>query len=251
MSGLLFACSGESPSTTSPQPQAAQQSRPAPEAPAAPAAQAESSAPAAPAPMSDAEREAAIATRNFQEGRHYQRLTPAQPTVETADEFVEVAEVFQYSCPACFNFEPYLEQWQASKPDYIRFVRIPAPWNPLSELHSRAFYTAEALGVLEDSHAAFFREFHVNRNYLETEDALADFYSQFGVDPEQFHATFNSFAVHTKLQRAKDLIPRYRVTGTPGIVVAGKYLTGGQMAQSYENWFAIIDELAAVERASR
>jgi thiol:disulfide interchange protein DsbA len=242
---LLFACSGgESPSTQTPA--ATQQARPAAPTSAPTAAQA-----AAPAPMSEAEREAAVSTRQFQEGRDYQRLTPAQPTVETEDEFVEVAEVFQYSCPACFNFEPYLEQWLASKADYIRFVRVPAPWNPLSELHARAHYTAEALGVLDQIQPAFFREFHVNHNYLETEDALADFFSQFGVDPEQFHATFNSFAVHTKLQRAKDLIPRYRVSGTPGIVVAGKYLTGGQMAQSYENWFAIIDELAAVERASK
>ncbi len=80
---------------------------------------------------------------------------------------------------------------------------------------------------------------------------MADFFAEFGVDADTFSSTFNSFAVHTKVQRAKDLVQRYRVTGTPGIVVEGKYLTSGTLAQSYENWFAIIDELAAVEWASK
>ena len=155
-----------------------------------------------------------------------------------------------YSCPHCFTFEPFIEQWNESKADYINFVRIPAAWNALAELHARAFYTAQVLGKEEEMHAPFFREFHVNRNYLDSEDKLRDFFGQFGVDAETFDNTFNSFAVHTKVQRAKDLVMRYRVTGTPGVVVQGKYLTSGTMAQSYENWFAIINELAAVEWAA-
>ncbi len=200
--------------------------------------------------MSQAEREATLSERRFQEGQHYTRLTPAQPTVETEGDMVEVVEVFQYSCPACNNFEPYINAWLETKADYVNFVRVPAPWNQLSELHARAYYTAEALGIVEESHAAFFNEFHRNRNYLQSEADLADFYSQFGVDEETFLSTLNSFAVHTKIQRADDLIQRYRVSGTPGIVINGKYTASGSQAQSYENWFAIIDELAAVEWAN-
>jgi hypothetical protein len=40
------------------------------------------------------------------------------------------------------------------------------------------------------------------------------------------------------------------VQGTPAVVVNGKYNTGGQMAGSYEAWFAIIDDLAAREHAA-
>ncbi len=253
----LFACSG----SDSPTPQApAAASSPATAAPqqnsaATNARAAQSNEPAAAAPqpqrMSQAERQAAVGERQFQEGSHYERLTPQQPTVETDGDLVEVVEVFQYNCPACFSFEPYLEQWLAEKPDYINFVRLPAPWSAQSELHARAYYTAQALGITDETHSAIFREFHVNRNMLASEDALADFFADYGVDEETFAATFNSFAVHTKMQRGKDLVQRYRVSGTPGIVVAGKYLTGGQMAQSYENWFAILEELAAVEWAEK
>lgn len=250
----LFACAGEQP----PAPQAAAgaaapASAQTGQAQSAPAQQAQQTAPAAtaaqPQRVSQEERLAALGERRFQEGRHYTRLTPVQPTVETEGDMVEVVEVFQYSCPACFNFEPYLDAWAQGKADYVNFVRVPAPWNPLSELHARAYYTAQTLGVVEESHAAFFNEFHRNGNYLQSEAELAEFYSQFGVDEETFLSTFNSFAVNLKIERAKDLIQRYRINGTPGIAIHGKYTATGSQAQSYENWFAIIDELAAVEWA--
>ena len=56
--------------------------------------------------------------------------------------------------------------------------------------------------------------------------------------------------MNAKLKRADELIKRYRVQSTPSVVVNGKYLTTGQMAGSYEQWFAIIDQLAAREYAA-
>ena len=252
--GCLFACGGED--SSAPQPSAAAAPQQPPSQPAAQngqqgtqnASQPQSNA--EPQRMTQAEREAALNDRRFQEGQHYTRLAPVQPTVETEGNMIEVVEVFQYSCPACNNFEPYINAWLGTKAGYVNFVRVPAPWNQLSELHARAYYTAEALGIVEETHDAFFNEFHRNRNYLQSEAELADFYSNFGVDEDTFMSTFNSFAVHTKLQRADDLIQRYRVNGTPGIVVHGKYSVSGSQAGSYETWFAIIDELAAVEYAS-
>ena len=248
--GTLFACAGEetsAPQTAAAMPQQSQsQQRSAPPA----AGSAERTPAPEPQRMTQEQRQAAIANRRFQENQHYTRLTPEQPTFETEGDLVEVVEVFQYSCPACNSFEPYLNAWHENKADYVNFVRVPAPWGPLGELHARGYYAAEALGIVEQSHPAFFDEFHINRNYMQSANDVASFYSQFGVDEETFVATMNSFAVHTKIQRANDLIERYNVTGTPGIVIDGKYTATGTQAQSYENWFAIIDELAAVEWAA-
>ncbi len=223
-----------------------------------PTAAALQSQPAASEPMSQAQTSPSAVRpasnepsgeRRFTEGTHYVLLNPSQPTSIDGD-LIEVAEVFMYSCPGCFAFEPYIEQWIQGKAGYVNFVRIPAAWNAVAEVHARAFYTAEALGKLEEMHTPFFREFHVNGNYLDTESKLIDFFARFGVDEDTFSSTFDSFAVHTKLQRAKDLVARYRVSETPNVVVNGKYLTRGSLAQSYETWFDIIDELAAVEWAS-
>jgi protein dithiol oxidoreductase (disulfide-forming) len=196
------------------------------------------------APQDD---ETATASGRFQLGTHYERLSPTQPTSSSPGQ-VEVAEVFWYGCPHCAAFEPYLKSWEAQKADYVNFVRIPAVWNPLVQLHARAFYTAEALDKVEAMHSAFFTEIHDNGNFLDSKEALAEFFGRFGVDAETFEETFESFAVHTKLQRADELSRRYRITSVPAIVVNGKYTTNASMAGGYDQLMVLIDELAASER---
>jgi thiol:disulfide interchange protein DsbA len=189
-------------------------------------------------------------TGRFELGNNYTLLSPTQPTSSSPDK-VEVAEVFWYGCPHCYDLEPFMARWVARKPDYVSFVHIPGVGQPLWKFHARAFYTAEALGKGEEMHAAFFREIHENGNYLETEDKLRDFFAKFGVSAADFKATFDSFAVQTKLQRAEELNRRYRVTGVPAIVVNGKYFTDVGMAGGHEQLIELIDELTAAEEAGK
>ncbi len=187
-------------------------------------------------------------TGRFEMGTHYMRLSPTQPTSSNPDQ-VEVAEIFWYGCPHCFNFDPYLERWQTTKPDYVSFVRVPAVWNSVLQLHARAFYTAEALGKGAEMHSAFFSEIHERSNMLDSEAKLQEFFGRFGVDAAAFKTAFDSFAVQAKLQRADELSRRYRIQSVPTIIVNGKYTTDGGQAGSYDDLLALIDELAAAERA--
>jgi protein dithiol oxidoreductase (disulfide-forming) len=188
------------------------------------------------------------ATPPFEAGKHYTVLSPAQPTSTDAGK-VEVAEVFMFSCPGCFNLEAPIQEWLGRKADYVNFIRIPAAWNPPAPLHARAYYTAEALGKADEIEVDFFNEIHVNRNLLETEAKLIAFFAKYGVDETAFKTAFNSFAVNAKLKRAEELIARYRVSSTPTVIVNGQYATTGRQAGSYDAWFAIIDDLAAREHA--
>jgi thiol:disulfide interchange protein DsbA len=189
-------------------------------------------------------------TGRFEMGTHYMRLSPTQPTSSSPDQ-VEVAEIFWYGCPHCFNFDPYLERWQATKPGYVNFVRVPAVWNPLLQLHARAFYAAEALGKGAEMHSEFFREIHERGNLLDSEEKLQAFFGRFGVDAAAFETTFDSFAVQEKLQRADELSRRYRIQSVPTLIVNGKYTTDGGAAGSYDDLLALVDELTAAERAGR
>jgi protein dithiol oxidoreductase (disulfide-forming) len=161
-----------------------------------------------------------------------------------------VAEIFMFGCPHCAAFEPLLQKWLKTAPSYVSFVRVPAPWNAVAELHARAYYTAEALGKTADIDGPFFNEIHVKHNMLESEDKLAAFFAQFGVDGKTFHSKFTSFEIDAKVSRAADLVKRYKVPGTPAIVIDGKYLTNGAMAGTYDMWFDIIDDLAAQEHGA-
>jgi thiol:disulfide interchange protein DsbA len=191
----------------------------------------------------------ATSAPKFEAGSQYQILTPAQPTVGEAHGKVEVAEIFMFGCPHCAAFEPLLQSWLKTAPSYVSFVRIPAVWNALAELHARAYYTAEALGKTAEIDGPFFNEIHVKHNMLDSVDKLAAFFAQFGVDDKTFRSKFTSFEIDAKVSRAADLVKRYKVPGTPAIVIDGKYLTNGAMAGTYDMWFEIIDDLAAQEHA--
>lgn len=191
--------------------------------------------------------EEAAASDRFQLGTHYERLTPTQPTSSGPNQ-VEVAELFWYGCPHCYTFEPYVARWLETKPDYISFVRIPAVWNPLVRLHARAFYTAQALGKGDEMHDTFFTEIHERGNLLDSDEALVELFGRFDVDEETFRSAFDSYDVHTEVQRAEELARRYRVQSVPSVVINGKYTATASMAGGYDELIALIGELADSER---
>jgi thiol:disulfide interchange protein DsbA len=189
-------------------------------------------------------------TGRFELGVHYLRLSPTQPTSSNPDQ-VEVAEIFWYGCPHCYELDPLLERWREQAPEYVNFVRVPAVWNPTLRIHARAFYTAQALEKGDEMHGEFFREIHERRNGLDTELALQEFFGRFGVNAAAFKTAFDSFAVQAKLQRADELSRRYRIGSVPTIIVNGKYTTDGPMVGSYEALLQLVNELTAAEREAR
>ncbi len=188
----------------------------------------------------------------FKEGTHFVRLVPSQPIVGGADK-IEVAEFFWYGCPHCYDFEPALRRWNANKAPNVRFVRIPATWNRLVELHARLYYAEEVLGrngVIKDPDAfreAVFQEYHRRGNRLTSEESIRKLFERFGVGPVEFERTWQSFEVDQKLRVARDLARRYSIASVPIIVVNGKYRTGATEAGSYPKLIEVIDELIARE----
>ncbi len=187
------------------------------------------------------------AALDLQEGVQYKPIRPAVPA-DVAPGKVEVVEVFWYACGHCFLLEPKLESWDRSgRPAYVQFVRLPATWNDLLKTHARVFYTIELLGKPQ-LHEAVFREINVNGNHLETPEKIEAFFVSKGVSKADFQKAFASFAVESKIRRAEDLNRRYRITGTPTVVVNGKYTTDVGMAGSEDKLFQVVNELAAREK---
>jgi protein dithiol oxidoreductase (disulfide-forming) len=187
------------------------------------------------------------ATEHFKEGANYRKVVPAQPT-NVAPGKVEVVEFFWYGCGHCFKLDPAVETWRGKgKPQYVEFARVPAMWNDTLRMHARLFYTAEALGKLEELHSTIFREIHVNNDPLSTVEQMTAFFKKHGVSPDEFQKAFASFAVESKLQRADFLNRRYLINSVPQVAVNGKYLTDEGMAGGEPELFQIIQELAAHE----
>lgn len=184
--------------------------------------------------------------QSYEEGRHYMAL---DVPVRTASESgVEVAEVFWYGCPHCYSFKPLIEGWAETKPDYVNYVKIPAALGASWEPHAKAFYALEAMGELDKVHDALFDALAGERRPLNSGEALADFVAGYGVDGEVFLKNYNSFGVNARMQQAQSKVRGARVTGTPTMLVAGKYRVTASMAGSHEAVLDVVDYLVEQER---
>ena len=188
----------------------------------------------------------------YREGAHYTRMVPTQPTVGGADK-IEVATIFMYSCPHCFDMEPYVNRWAEDLDPGVRYLRIPAMFNRLAALHAQIYYTHEVLarnGKLAEPdafHMAVFTEFHRRGNRLTSQGAIQKLFERFGVSPDDFEKTWGSFEVNQKLRVAADLTRRYNISAVPTVVVNGKYRTSASEIGSYDGLMEALDELIARE----
>jgi protein dithiol oxidoreductase (disulfide-forming) len=181
----------------------------------------------------------------YVEGTHYVALdTP----VRTADSSrIEVIELFWYGCPSCYTFEPLISNWESVQGADIDHKRVPAVGNTLATIHAQAFYAAQALDALDAVHEPFFNEIHRNRNQLQNEVVIRDFFESCGISAQDFDRVFNSFSVRTKVNQAANLIRNYGVAQTPTMYVNGKYIVTTGVG-SYQEMLNVVDYLVDLER---
>jgi thiol:disulfide interchange protein DsbA len=188
----------------------------------------------------------------WQAGRHYRLLNPAVPT-NVAPGKVEVVEVFWYGCGTCYMLDPYLESWKKTKPAAAELVRLPITWSDSAKRHAKLFYALQALKQDQRLHAKVFDSIHRGGNGLVARDdagTLAmqrDWAKANGVDPTAFTNAWNSMSVDVKLRQADELVRRYRVEGTPAMIINGKYFTDIGSAGGVPQMLELINALVAAE----
>lgn len=177
------------------------------------------------------------------EGIEYVDIKP--PVLTSTANKIEVVEAFTYACPHCFQFEPLVTTWKKQLPNNVELVRFPVifPRWPETEPLARAFYTAEALGVLEKIHVPLFEAIHNQKRDIYSDQKMAAFFSEHGVSKKDFLDTFRSFSVDSKMKRAQELTNSYQVEGVPTMIVNGKYRTSSKYAATNEGTLKVVDHL--------
>ncbi len=164
----------------------------------------------------------------YVQGKNYRVV--GTPVKQDNPKRITVEEFFWYGCPHCYHLEPEVEAWLKHKPADVDFVRVPNTLGrPIGELHERAFYIADALGILDKTHKPLFDAIHAQGFPMSTLESIRDLYvEKGGIKPEQFDADAHSFVVENNMRRADDLAVSYGITGTPTFVVGGKYVVDAQ-----------------------
>lgn len=158
----------------------------------------------------------------YTEGTDYVTLEVPYDT-ENASQVI-IYEFFGYTCPHCFHFEPTMNEWLKKKPSVAKLIRVPLNFHPSWAVYQQGFLTAESMGVAEIAHNKLFSEIHENhRNFTDIEQ-LAEWYAEnTGINKDEFLSTADSFILDSKLRKADNMGFRMQITGTPSVVVNGKY----------------------------
>ena len=183
-----------------------------------------------------------------QAGVDYLALDKAVQT-ENAGGKVEVIEFFGYWCPHCNAFEPELEAWLKKLPANINFKRVPVAFQEAAVPLQKLYYTLETLGKVNDMQRKVFTAIHADKQNLNTQDGIVAWAAKQGFDQQKFIETFSSFAVNTKVSRAKQLSNEYKIQGVPSLGIAGKFYTDSGLAKGMTRALQITEFLANQTKA--
>lgn len=183
----------------------------------------------------------------YQEGQHYTLLPEAVKTITPGK--IEVTEAFAYTCGHCYNFEPLILAWEKKAPEDVQLVKLPVIWRAEMQLLARIMYTGEALDMAHEVNARVFSAIHVEKKNLATEADAAKIFKDLGVDGEKFKKTFNSFGVSSRVQQADARTRSMKITGTPQIIVDGRYVVKSTKDMGHDGMLKVTDYLIEKIRA--
>lgn len=178
----------------------------------------------------------------------YRVITPQPVQIQSG---IEVIDFFWYGCPYCNSLQPALERWISRKSADVTVRRIPAVLRENWAPHARIYYTLEALGEVERLHQKVYHGYHVDELLMSRPEVMSEWAVRNGIARERWDAAYQSAAVQRKVEEAAQLTRAYSVTGTPSLVVDGRYLTSGNMAETLEGMIPILDGLINRVRATR
>jgi thiol:disulfide interchange protein DsbA len=189
-------------------------------------------------------------------GTDYVEIANGQP-FDTTDGRIEIAEIFGYVCPFCAAVQPTVRAMKDKLPPDVHMVYVPAAFGGPWDNYAKAYYTAEAMGLVDKTHDAMFRAIHLDKTLkgergMDTPEDIAAFYAAYGADPKQFTSSMASFAVAAKVNRGKQYILGAFTNGdgpsTPTFLVNGKYRVKGK---TVDDMFRILNQLVVAERARK
>lgn len=185
------------------------------------------------------------ANTDYQAGIHYNVITPAW---DTGRDDVVVYEFFSYMCTHCNSFQPYMKRLESDLPENIKVQRVPVVFYPQWRPHAQAFYTFEAMNMLDQAHGPFFAAIHQHKKQFRNIEDVADWAAaSFNVDKDKFLSTAKSFMVDGQIRKGMQMMQAMNITSTPTLVVNGKYTPNSQQMRSRDDIIKVTEALALQE----
>ena len=180
-----------------------------------------------------------------QSGVEYSPVLQVVPTDDTKR--IEVTEIFWYGCPHCYDFEPIVSAWVKKFPANVYFKRVPGVPRPDWVPMAKAYYTLDALNLVDKLHVPLFDAIHKTRELKPTDEVgTIDWITkQSGLDRKRVEDTYRSFSINTKVMNAMQVFRATGATGVPTLLIDGKYISSATMAGGNDAFIKTADYLIA------
>ena len=172
------------------------------------------------------------------------------PALGPASAPVTIVEFSDFQCPFCRAAEPTLKELRTKYGDKVRIVYMdyPLPFHNHSMDAARAARCAGEQGKFWPFHDALFAD----QKKLAPDDLKATAQT-LGLNPAKFNACLDQTKYTDQVNKDEDAGKKVGVNGTPGFFVNGRFISGAQKPEAFEE---IIDEELAngapqAARASR
>lgn len=186
----------------------------------------------------------------YREGLHYKHIKPEQPYQADKGK-VEVVEMFFYACPHCYELEEKVTTWVKAHKDSVQLKRMPAIVGPTWVSQAKAYYIAEELGILSETHKKFFDSIHKQGQEYYNDYTIQKFFMEQGVSQQAYYKASHSAVVAEKLSQARIMTVKYGLRGVPAFIVNGKYKTAPFYTRNYDDMFQVLDQLVDNEIAKQ
>lgn len=166
---------------------------------------------------------ASVSAAPFREGQHY--VTLPNPVKDAPP----VMEFFSFFCPHCYQFENVhhvSEEMQRFLPEGIKVTRYHVDFlgGSLGPVVTQAWAVAIAMGVEDKVKQPIFDGIQKTRTITNPSELKATFIAASGIQPEEYDASWNSFAVKALVSLQREAALDVGLRGVPSVFVKGTYL---------------------------
>lgn len=164
----------------------------------------------------------------------------------------EVLYFYSYSCPHCYEFKDYLNEWKKQKGNDVSLRYVPVSFQDNWEVTAKANIIAKQL-KLNNFDQTIFDRIHKKGFKIKTMEDLRDFfYEEYSVNTSVFNSLYNSFETNLQLEKYTKLTDDLEIMATPSLVLITKdgkvFLTSPSIANGQSNAIFSIEYLMIKDR---
>ena len=150
----------------------------------------------------------------------------------------QVIKFFSYACSHCYALDPFIEIFKKNN-NNINFKYVPAIFSDQMIPLAKLFFTLETMNLLPKLHESVYEVIHVDKKRIFTDKKIFEWAKENElINFVQFKKIYDSFDTNNKILYAKNLTIKSQITGTPYLMINGKYLTGPSLISKSNGGFS-------------